>query len=331
MKYILFELAVFFAATIWMAASAWADDNYWLKIEELSRKDTPQGNPELTKYLKTLTKEQLLTALRQYTKAMEIKMPHEANWVFVPAMRIFLCYAEPLKRSDLSDEEYNKMRRGKKRRLEDGLVPARFTKRAFENVIDCISDRNEGTLFRYTLVEMFGSKEFYSILSKAQKMHLFDTCLEVLKDHAAPDMVRSKCCDIAKETLQQECWQLIHADGRVKELMGSGLQDRQHTLESLLISGEIRLTTKTIELLVPWMQRVEDFRKEMVALQSGEQTPESLRKLAAKYVSWLDDLPLMKTKGGNSIQPTDSRRQIRGTGQIRADSRPDSRDTHNRH
>ncbi|NQU23713.1 MAG: hypothetical protein HQ567_20720 [Candidatus Nealsonbacteria bacterium] len=272
------------------------EDNYGLKVVELAEKGTAHGSPELVKYLKSLTKEQLLTALRQYSKVVEAQTPTEAEWAPVISMCIMVCYAEPLKRSDLSDEEFRKMRRGTKRRLEDGLVPARFTNETFEKVIAGIADRKEGTYFRYTLLDIFSTKEFFPVLSKPQKERFLDTCLTVLNDRKSPDMVRSKCIDVmSKRIFQREYSHIIHEDDVVKELQRTS-EEELRNLVSLINSGEIKLTTKTIELLAPWRRRIQDLRKKLADLQEDEREPKSLKKEAKGQLYWLDRLPLINAK-----------------------------------
>ena len=301
MKYTILLIIVSVLGSFSLQASE--KNNYGSKILELAKKGTAQGNPELVKYLKSLTKEQLLTALRQYCKAMEGKTPTEMEWAEVTSMRILVCYAEPLKRSDLSDEEFRKMRRGKKRRLEDGLVPARFTNEAFEKVIAGIADRKEGTYFRYTLLDIFSTKEFFPVLSKPQKERFLDTCLTVLNDRKSPDMVRSKCIDVmSKRIFQREYSHIIHVDDVVKELQRTS-EEELRNLVSLINSGEIKLTTKTIEQLAPWRRRIQDLRKKLVDLQEDEQEPKSLKMEAKRQLYWLDRLPLIKVKEPDSKPP----------------------------
>ena len=235
-----------------------------------------------------------MTALRQYSKAVEAKTPTEMEWAPVISMRILACYAEPLKRSDLSDEEFRKMRRGKQRSLEAGLIPARFTNEAFEKVIAGISDRKEGTYFRYTLLDIFSTKEFYPVLSKPQKERFLDTCLTVLNDRKSPDMVRSKCINVmSKRIFQREYLQIIYVDNVVKELHRTNT-DMQ--LSSLIRSGKVKLTEKTREQLAPLRRRIQDLRKKLADLLEDEREPKSLKKEAKRQLYSLDHLPLINTK-----------------------------------
>ncbi len=304
MKYAILLIAILVLGSFSLQASE--ENNYGSKILELDKKGTPQGNPELVKYLKSLTKEQLLTALRQYSKVVEAKTPAEAEWAPVISMCILACYAEPLKRSDLSDEEFQKMRRGKQRSLEVGLIPARFTNKSFERVIAGISDRKEGTYFRYTLIDVLKTKNFYPILSKTQKERFLNTCLVVSSDRESPAMVREECFEAFSKIFQREYSRIIYADDVVKELRRTGPEERWRNLNSLINSGEIKLTAKTIEQLAPWQQKIQDFRKKLVMLQEDEREPKSLKEKAKGYLHRFDRLPLLNVQVLDGAQkPTD--------------------------
>ncbi|MEN6451426.1 MAG: hypothetical protein ABFC96_13115 [Thermoguttaceae bacterium] len=289
MRYTLLAF-VFLAVAIQTPLAVWsAQRNYWLEIEGLLKKDTPQGNPELVKYLKSLTKEQLLTALRQYSKAMEVNAAVEREGMLTNAMRILICYAEPLKRSDLSDEEYRKMRPGKQKSLEAGLIPARFTNEAFEKVIAGISNREESPMFRYALLDIFSTKEFYPVLSTMQKDRFLDSCLMVLNDHKSPDMVRSKCINVmSKRILQKEYLQVIYADDVVRKLHDKNT-DMQ--VDSLIRSKKVKLTAKTSEQLEPLRRKIDDLRTRLEDLVKDEREPESLRDEARRQLHSLNRLP----------------------------------------
>ena len=157
------------AVVVCHAVGASTEEDYWGKARKFmmdaehaeASEDRAVRGEAWIKYLKSLTKEQLLTTLRQYSKEVEAQTPSEREWASVVSMRILACYAEPLRRSDLSDGEFKEMRRGKQRSLEAGLIPARFTNESFEKLIAGISDSEEGIYFRYTLVDVLRTKSFY--------------------------------------------------------------------------------------------------------------------------------------------------------------------------
>ena len=72
MKYWFLSIIIFTSCAIVSRASD--DNDYWLKIKKLAgRGGTPQDNTAVRKYLMSLTKDQTLTALRQYSKTVEAK------------------------------------------------------------------------------------------------------------------------------------------------------------------------------------------------------------------------------------------------------------------
>ena len=93
-------------------------------------------------------------------------------------------YAEPLKRSDLSDDEYDRIiKRGDADELEAGLIPGRFTAESFGKLITVLSDPKEGAYFRWILACLLsGDEDFFPALSKTQEDRFFETCLAVSGD-----------------------------------------------------------------------------------------------------------------------------------------------------
>jgi len=302
---VIFNILIALACCVSLAS---AEEDYWAKARKFmmdaENAKTPGAravhHEAWIKYLKSLTKKQLLTALRQYGKEVEATPPPEREWAPVISMRILSCYAEPLKRSDLSNEKFQKMRRGKQRSLEAGLIPARFTNKSFEKLIAGISDRKEGTYFRYTLIDVLRTKNFYPILSKTQMEQFLNTCLAVSSDRESPDMVREKCLEAFSYIFQREYSRIIHANDVVEELRGTGLPTQSRELSSLLNSGKVKLTAKTLEQLEPWRQKVKCFRKALVALQEDERASKSLKGEAKSHLHLLDRLPLLNVPNADS-------------------------------
>jgi hypothetical protein len=295
-------LALFGVASCTVVSCASDDNDYWSRIEELAKKGTSEANVEGRKYLMSLTKDQTLTALRQYGKVAEAKYSVDKWPQLIPNVALIMAfYAEPIQ---FSDKEFATLSDKTKRELQAGLIRGPLSEEAFDKLIAGIADRKEETFFRYALADYSVLKEGVGpSLSKAQKERLFDTYLSVVNDRQSPEVVRRECCDAAKEVLRREGWRIIYADDVVKELMRSGTPERRSKLDSLLTSGEIKLTPKTIEQLALWRRRIEDFRKKMVSLQDDEREPKSLRETAARYAAWLDNSPLMKVQGLDSSWP----------------------------
>lgn len=308
MKYAILLVAILVLGSFSIQASE--ENNYVSKILELYKKGTAHGNPELIEYLKSLTKEQLLTALRQYGKVVEATAPTERAWAPVISFGILTYYAEPLKRSDLSDKEFEEMRRGEQVDLEAGLIPARFTNKSFEKVIAGIVDHTEGTYFRYTLIDVLKTKDFYPILSKTQKERFLNTCLAVSTDRESPAMVRKGCFEALSQIFQREYSRIIYVDDVVKELRRTGPEERLRNRNSLVNSGEVKLTANTMEQLAPWRQRIQGLRKKLADLLEDEREPKSLKKEAKRHLHWLDRLPLINNTKETAPKPPKKTSQV---------------------
>ena len=223
---------------------------------------------------------------------METQPPDKRPWPGAISIQIMVFYAGPLKRSDLSDDEYKRIvKRGDADDLEAGRLPGRLTNEAYGNLITGLTDQNEGAFFRWTLVVLLGDDEyFFSVLSKAQKDRYFDTCLAVATNRESPNMVRTGCFEALSKALKREYRHIIYADDVVKEL------HRTHTdpqLSSLIRSGEVNFTAKTIQQLDMMRPKIHDLRKRLRNLLKDEQEPKSVKKEARRQLHWLDRLPLI--------------------------------------
>lgn len=300
-----FSIACLIASMACYNCFAFGEENdYWPVIKELLKKETPDGNPELLKYLKSLKSEQLLTALRQYCRWAETQPPDLRPWPGAISMQIMLYYAEPLKRSDLSDEEFERIKkRGDLDDLNAGGLPGRLTNDAFEKLIAGITDQNEGAYFRWTLAVLLSDDEYYfPVLSKSQRDRYFNTCLAIATDRQSPDIARRGCLEALWKVFSREYRHIIYEDDAVKQLMGTGSHEEERKAKSLLDSGKIDLTSKTLKQLRPWRERIYDFRNKLVDLLEDEHELESLKKEARRHLHWLDRLPLINAKDSDSKQ-----------------------------
>lgn len=289
-------LLVFIGVAIYVFCACANDENdYWTKIRELYGKGSPHDRTAVREYLNSLTKDQMLTALRQFSKTVEAEATDEAQLrpmfqsVFITVSLIMSGYYE---QPSISEEELDKLPRRSRKKYEEGSVPGPLTEDAFAKLIACISNNKEGKFFRCALAGWATTDDVSPDLSNSQKERLFDTCLSVVSDRQSPEVVRCQCCDAAKEVLRREAWRITYADDVVKELLRTGTPEQKRNLDSLLCSGEIKLSSKTIEQLVPWGQRLKDFRKQMLLLQNDEQEQKSLGEQARQYVIWLERSPL---------------------------------------
>lgn len=63
--------------------------NYWDRIYELAKYNTPTGNPRLEAYLKSLSPSEMLQAAREYSKYAETNFSEEC-WAAVELNVIFI-------------------------------------------------------------------------------------------------------------------------------------------------------------------------------------------------------------------------------------------------
>lgn len=102
----------------------YGETSVWTRIEELSRYETPQGNPQLEAYLKTLTRQQMLEAARECCAKAEQRVPRERWEEGVLPVGIALWFYGD---------------------AEGGLPDD-----ALNQLLDCIVSEKEGQLFRGT-------------------------------------------------------------------------------------------------------------------------------------------------------------------------------------
>ena len=254
------------------------ETNHWTKIESLlGPTRSLESSPKAREYLKSLTKDQTLTALRQFGTMCEVKYPVGPKWpeLQLAVMLLLEFYSEP--GGGLSDEAFDKLLAG-------------------------MADKKEGAFFRYALALQVGEGEYGDHLSKKQKERVIDTCLAVLHDRQAAVMVRAECGAAAARHLSKTYSRIIGSDDAVKELRRTDLE-RFRKVFKLIDSGKFKLAARTNEQLAPCRQRIQDLRKGLVALQKDIREPEYLKKKVEAYIYWLDRLPLIKVKELDSKPP----------------------------
>ena len=264
------------------------ESDHWSRIKELSKKPH-EDNPELLKYLKSLSKAQTLTALRQAGKEAEAELPAE-RWpeTGLSVAILMRFYPEPLQRSDLplSDEELRNMRPNRKLEFEAGLWPGRLSDDAFDKLLAGIADRNEGAFFRYALAGYAVFKpRLGPLLTISQKGRLATTYLDVLRDQESPEVVRRECYESATRLLGDERRRIIYGDEAVKKVMRTESSEQRRDLDARIASGAIKLAVEASEALAACERRIRDFEDSLLALRDDERESESLRAWATKKTS----------------------------------------------
>ncbi len=119
--------------TLVLTAYGAEEENYWETIAALAKDGTARGKHELDAYLKSLTRDQMLTAARQYSAIVERTVPRE-DWAVTAFNAIFplAYYSEP--GGGLSDESLDKL-------------------------VVIIADQEEGEYFRFAMALAWAVKK----------------------------------------------------------------------------------------------------------------------------------------------------------------------------
>jgi len=225
------------------------EPDYFAKIAELAKKGTAYANPELEQYLKSLTRDQMLTAARQYCRTYEKKVTRDLWGPACGGVGLCLVYF-PEKTGSLSDESLDK-------------------------VIACISDPKEGEFFRYAIAQV--PQKHIMDMTEGQRQRLAEAYVSVLRDREAPASVRIHCGVGANRCVSEAYRVIVYADAGVKELSRTGTNEQRRNLASLVASGEIKLNAKTMKQLDAWKPRIRELRQTLVALDD-KQEPADLKK-----------------------------------------------------
>jgi hypothetical protein len=286
--------------------------DYWARIKGLEKKQRLPGDTELLDLLTSLTEDQTLTALRQFAKDAEEEKRADWGEMQLAAMMVMHCYPKlPVLEEDdfdrlsdrakrnliervvpgpLSDEEFAKLSNRMRTDFNHQIVPGRLCNEAFEKLIAAIGDRKDGTFFRYALVGYLAVGQKMCIqLSTRQKERTVDTYLVVASDRESPSVVRSECCDRAKQIFENEYRRTLNS---VRHFLRTATPERRSNLDTLLKLGQIKLTAKTIEDLAPWRQRILRFRDVLGGIQKDPTESETLKKKATVFTEWIDRLPI---------------------------------------
>jgi hypothetical protein len=287
-------------AVVLCAPVLFADEEaqYWPQIKELREKSTPSGNPELIKHLRSLTKDQMLTALRQLGKEMEAEVPPEqwkGPYGVTAVMMIMRYYPDPCPQSAFSDEQVRHMKDDVRREFEAGTLPGPLSDGDFDKLVALIADKKEQTFARYALLAHYLlNSDAVPPPTSAQRERLLNVCFALLRDNQAPAALRCASVDAAWSILDEGYRHVIYSDAAVKEMRADATGDRWRNLDAILDSGEIKLAPGTMKELGPWRRSVQDFRSTLIALQEDDRQPESLGSEAKRHVSFIDRLPLIR-------------------------------------
>ncbi|HMO51627.1 MAG TPA: hypothetical protein PKE26_10435 [Kiritimatiellia bacterium] len=238
--------------------------DHWNHIQRLVKEyDTPQGNPQLETYLKSLTPDQMLQAAREYSQYAANKFPTD-NW------------AEAVMDVGLTLTFYGTD--------QGGLANDRL-----RVLLKCIADKNENDFFREALVRLVRQR-YWEQMTDDQRRQSRQTFLEVLSDKNAPGRLRVLSCRELTQALAENHRRVIVSDKNIRPLRS----DRQkwQNVNGLVRDGEIRLEPETRNALKAINEEIAAITPALARLsQDDAETPE-VKEQAQSALKAFADLPV---------------------------------------
>lgn len=239
---------------------AHAESNYWDHIQELSKQSTPQGNPQLEAYLKSLTPSEMLQAARQYSQYAEKKFS-EANW------------EQALVDVDLALAFYGT--------AQGGLADERLNE-----LLKCVAGENEGRFFRESLVRLLRQR-YWRRLTHDQRMQCRQKFFAVLSDKKEPARLRALSCRELSLAIAENHRDIITADKNVKPLRND--KQKWWNLDDLVRKGEVRLDPDTRKSLKSLRDEIANVTPTLTALsQDAAESPEVKDRVQAALKTFAD-------------------------------------------
>lgn len=250
----------------WHAARA--EDSPWSRISELSKKDTPQGNPELVAYLKTLTREQMLQAAREACEQGQALVPRD-RWAEAP-----IIVGKPLM-----------FYRNEQGGIDDAPLTA---------ALSCIASKDEGELFRRSLVT-FAEKFWWPKLTAGQRERSRQCFSSVLSDSEAPAQLRAVACRALVDALGLEYINTLYSDKNVQALRSDS--ERWRNLGTLLRTGEVKVEQATATSLESVLREVDRYTVMLSDLGKNDKEPQEVRDQAKTLLGYMAKWPMLPTSG----------------------------------
>lgn len=208
-----------------------------MRIEELSKHDTPKGNPQLEEYLKTLTRPQMLQAARECCEKAKTHVPQERWAEGVLPVGIALAFYGDAK-GGIADDDLNPL-------------------------LDCIVSEKEEQLFRESLVRLLRQR-YWRQLTTAQRRGSRDRFLAVVTDKKSPARMRVLVNHELELAVAEDYRRIIHADKNVRLLSGDNAKWRN--LRNLIESGEVRLDPETRKSVKSFRDEIENITRHLAVL-----------------------------------------------------------------
>lgn len=251
------------ACCLLISPMLYGETSVWTRIEELSRHDTPQGNPQFEAYLKTLTRLQMLEAARECCERAEARVPQEKWEEGVLPVGLALAFYGNAE-GGLADEALNQL-------------------------LDCIASEKEGQLLRESLVGLLRQR-YWRQLTEAQRKQSKERFLAVLSDKKAPVRLRAVSCRELSLAIAENQRDIILSDNNVRPLRND--TEKWRKLDDLIRKGEVRLDPDTRKSLKSLRGEIEKITPTLTALsQDAAESPE-VRDRAQGALKTFANLPV---------------------------------------
>lgn len=237
---------------------------YWGHIQLLLKEyDTPQGNPQLEAYLKTLTPDQMLQGAREYSRYAANKFPTD-NW------------AEAVLDVGLTLTFYGTEQGG----LENDRLRV---------LLKCIADNNDNDFLREALVRLVRQR-YWEQMTDAQRRQSRQAFLEVLSDKNAPGRLRVLSCRELTQALAENHRRIIVSDENIRPLRSD--RKKWQNVNGLVRDGEIRLEPETRNALKAIADEIAGVTPVLAALSKDDAETPEVKEQAQSAMKALADLPV---------------------------------------
>lgn len=253
-------------AGIFLAAQllVYGADHHWNHIQRLVKEhDSPQGNPQLETYLKSLTPDQMIQAAREYSQYAANKFPAD-NW------------AEAVMDVGLALTFYGTD--------QGGLTNDRLCV-----LLQCIADKNENDFFREALVRLVRQR-YWEQMTDDQRRRSRLSFLEVLSDKNAPGRLRVLSCRELTQALAERHRRIIISDRNIRPLRSD--RSKWQNVNGLVRNGEIRLEPETRSALKTLRAEIADITPALTKLSQSADEPPEVKDCARSALKTLADLPV---------------------------------------
>lgn len=234
------------------------DKGYWSRIEELSKTGTPQGNPPLDKYLKSLTHQEMIQAAREFCQKYQFEIS-EINWPEA-STNIGLALAFYPNEKHIIDDD----------KLDD--------------LFTCIEDSKEGRFFResmiYYLCDWCVGK---GIMTDPQRNRFIQKLLLLLLDKNTPWQTNLLVISKLRSLIVVEYNHILLSDKNVKEFIKNNKNQNWQKVSNAVQKGEVFLFPETKKSLSIFNGQLGQIKKAIdVFIKDNEKNPDVVKQVGVQ-------------------------------------------------